>query len=245
MHIACIKHAIHIHKISAAERLQAMVATCRSPNHFKTTTTTFIKTQPQNKQNKLHHLFGAFIPTYFPPVSPLLPVSCKASNSFCRCSNRCWCAVSLDAQVAFSSASMARSWNKTVQTLEAYWSPQVGGGWTTSNNHLHPFTMNHQPQSINHNNNHNHNVLKTPFSALPLLMIRLHPSRNVAYPRFPPLTHRCASSSWTTALWKSDWNEETNKQIWLIGGKRIPPNESQWNHVPYVPSYLEFFNVVL
>lgn len=104
-------------------------------------------------KNKLHHLFGAFIPTYFPPWRPFFRCSCKASNSFCRCSNRCWCAASLDAQVAFSSASMARSWNETVQTLEAYWSPQVGAGWTTSNNHLHPFTMNHQPQSINHNNN--------------------------------------------------------------------------------------------
>lgn len=75
MHIACIKHAIHIHKISAAERLQAMAVTCRSPNHFKTTTASFIKTY-KNPTPKHHFtiLLGAFIPTYFLSQTPLLPV---------------------------------------------------------------------------------------------------------------------------------------------------------------------------
>ena len=81
-----------------------------SPNHFKP------PQQPSQKPNpKTNFTISSELPFFyllsFQPET-LLSVSCKASNSFCRCSNRCWCAASLDAEVAFSSANIARSWKK-------------------------------------------------------------------------------------------------------------------------------------
>lgn len=148
MHIACIKHAIHIHKISAAERLQTMAVTCQSPNHFKTTTASFIKTQPPKTNFTISSELSFYL---LSSLAPLLPVLLQGQQFLLPLLQ----SVLMRCLFGCPGGFQLRQHGAVLKTV--HWRrighPKLVLGEPTSNNHLHPFTMNHQPQSINHNNN--------------------------------------------------------------------------------------------